>query len=173
MRRRITALVAGAFLSTVLTSVVLAEAPLQPQNEAPAISKEAQVLNGTVLTLAKALQQKEIAHDKDLPESTLALATSDGQIFLIVKDEGSRALFKDRELHARPVQLVAVTIPGSQLLKVERIRTLVDGELREVDYWCEKCALRYSEPGICICCGAQAERRELPVKKTENTKPAP
>lgn len=164
-------LMAGLATLFTLTTAFAEEQPIQPQPEPPAISPNAVTLAGVVTPLTRALAQRGIEHDKDVDvsDSTLTLSGNDGKLFLIIKNEGSRALFKDAELLGRQIQLVGVQVEGTQLLKVERIRTIVDGKLMEVDYWCEKCALRYSEPGICICCGMDALRRELPVKDDKKT----
>ena len=52
----------------------------------------------------------------------------------------------------------------AQMLVAKEARSIINGKLHDVDYWCEKCQLAATEPGICKCCGSPVELRELPVE---------
>jgi hypothetical protein len=73
--------------------------------------------------------------------------------------------FLDRALHNRPMRLMGRLVPGSQLLRVMAVYSLIKGKPHEVYYWCDICSIRRNEKMICECCGAPMELREDPVKK--------
>lgn len=118
---------------------------------------------GKVVTLADLLAKDKIKIDADLP--ILVLQTDDGKIYTLLKDEGSRMFFKDAKLRNRPMRLTARQIPNSQLLQVINVHSIVNGKLHDVYYWCDVCVIKRWEPGVCDCCGAPMEFREVPYKE--------
>jgi hypothetical protein len=123
---------------------------------------EAATFDGRVVPLADAL--KKLGAKPDADTAGVALVTADGTVYTLVKDEASRLLFLDRQLHNRNVRLTARVLPGTQTLAVAKVQTLVSGKLFDVDYWCENCQLAAKEPGKCKCCGGDTVLRELPAK---------
>ena len=63
------------------------------------------------------------------------------------------------------MRLTARQIPGSSLLQVINVHSYLKGDLHEVYYWCDVCAIKRSEKNICECCGGPMELREEPVKR--------
>jgi hypothetical protein len=124
---------------------------------------KAEYFTGKVMPLADLLKQRGIKLDDDANPYWLVLATFDGKILPLVKDDGSRMFYKDRELLRRPMRLTGRQVPGSDLLQVTAAQSYVDGKWGEVYYWCEKCQLRYTEPGNCFCCGSVVVRVEEPM----------
>lgn len=118
--------------------------------------------DGKVQPLAAVLKKLDVKADADT--DGLALVTADGEVLTLVKDDASRKLFLDPALHDRPVKLTAVKLPGTQMLKVEKVQTVKDGKLFDVDYWCDQCVLAATQPGKCMCCGSDVVLRELPAK---------
>ncbi|MCS7166074.1 MAG: hypothetical protein RMI91_08330 [Gemmatales bacterium] len=125
-----------------------------------------QTFEGQVVNLAEIIKTQSAQVDVDAAPFALALRTADGKLLPIVKTLGSRALFQDARLLNRPVQVQAQLVPGSQVLVVHRVYTVKNGVPHEVYYWCETCAIRrdYPDKGICECCGAPMELREVPLK---------
>jgi hypothetical protein len=56
-------------------------------------------------------------------------------------------------------------VTGTQILKVEKVQTVVNGKVHDVDYWCENCQFSNPQPGPCRCCGGETSFRELPAKQ--------
>ncbi|MFO0875918.1 MAG: hypothetical protein U0840_00845 [Gemmataceae bacterium] len=98
----------------------------------------------------------------------LALLCADGRMFRLVKDDGSMLLFKDPGLRRREVRLNGSLKEGS--LRVSGVQTYQGGKLHDVYYWCDNCALAYSEPGQCQCCNEKVKRVE--VEADVGAKPA-
>ena len=60
------------------------------------------------------------------------LVAADGTTYPLVKDDGSKLLFLEKQLHGRTVRLTGRIVPDSKMLKVTQIHTLVDGKPHEV-----------------------------------------
>jgi hypothetical protein len=120
---------------------------------------------GKVVSLADLLAKQNIKLDADAGPTSLALMTEQGRIYPLIKDAGARMFFKDAKLLHRPMVLNGQLAKGSELLQVVTVRSLKDGKLYDVDYWCDICAIRTFEAGPCDCCGAPMELRETPVKR--------
>ena len=71
---------------------------------------------------------------------------------------------RDAKLLKRPMRLTGKLIPGTQLLQVINVHSIVNGKLHEVYYWCDICTIKGYETGNCDCCGAPMEFREVPLK---------
>lgn len=130
---------------------------------------KATTFDGKVQPLAVAL--KKLGAKPDADTDGLTLVTAGGEVFTLVKDDASRKLFLDPNLHDRDVRLTAVKLPGTQTLQVQKVQTVKDGKAFDVDYWCDQCQLAATQPGKCVCCGGDVVLRELPAK-VEQTKPA-
>jgi hypothetical protein len=127
----------------------------------------AKTFTGKVLPLADIVKERGEKVDEDAAKASRVIACEDGKTYSLVKDEASRLFFKDDRMLSRTVQVTAVEIPGTQLLVIKKVQTLVDGKLQDVDYWCAKCELTYTEPGECVCCGQQTVLRERPADRVE------
>ncbi|VTR90785.1 Uncharacterized protein OS=Isosphaera pallida (strain ATCC 43644 / DSM 9630 / IS1B) GN=Isop_1744 PE=4 SV=1 [Gemmata massiliana] len=131
-------------------------------NQAEVSADKAQAIDGKVVPLADALKKLGVKADTDTVG--VALVTADGTVYTLVKDEKTRLLFLDPQLHNRDVRLTAKVLPGTRVLHVERVQTVKNGKAFNVDYWCEQCQLDATEPGPCKCCGGETALRELPAK---------
>jgi hypothetical protein len=126
--------------------------------------KDLQYFKGKVIPLADLLVKRDAKLDADAEPYWLALQTDDGKILPLIKDAGSRMFFKDAKLLKRPMRLTGKLIPGSQLLQVINVHSIVNGKLHDVYYWCDICTIKGYEAGKCDCCGAPMEFREVPLK---------
>jgi hypothetical protein len=120
---------------------------------------------GKVVPLAKLLEKQKIKLDADAAPHLLALVTDDGKTYPLIKDDGARMFFKDEKLLNRPMQLTGRIVPGTNFLQVVTVHSFVNGELNDVYYWCDICAIRRNEKKLCDCCGGPMELKEEPVKK--------
>ena len=74
------------------------------------------------------------------------------------------ATLRDEHLRDRQVRLEGRIIPDG-ILEVERIFTVRNGKVFKVRYFCEVCNITDLKPGICVCCQAPTEFREIPATK--------
>jgi hypothetical protein len=124
-----------------------------------------QDFDGKVVPLAEVVARCGGRLDADAAATSLVLDAADGKVYLLVKDAGSRLFFKDKALLGRPMRLTGRLLPGSGLLRVTAVHSVVRGELCEVYYWCDVCSIRRGEKMVCECCGGPMVLREEPVKK--------
>jgi hypothetical protein len=99
----------------------------------------------------------------DKATSGVALAADNGKLHPLIKDGGSRMFFSDPALLNRPMRLTAVRVEDA--LRVMAVRSVRNGKLHDVYYWCDICAIRRNEKMICECCGGPMELTEEPVEK--------
>jgi hypothetical protein len=128
----------------------------------PAPARE-QSFEGKVVGLADVLKKSGINLDTDAAPQWLALVTTAGKVYPLVKDDGARMFFKDARLLDRPMRLTGRLVAGD-FLQVVQVHSVKNGRLYEVDYWCDICSIRTFEPGQCTCCGEPMVLREIPVK---------
>jgi len=141
---------------------VWAAAPGVKNAKAPA---KTEYYEGKVVPLADLVAKSGTKLDADAAPHWLALIDRDGKVYPLVKDSASRMFFLDKALQNRPMRLLGRLVPGSQVLRVMAVHSLIKGAPHEVYYWCDICSIRRSEKMICECCGAPMELREEPVKK--------
>lgn len=141
-----------------LMCVVVGEA--EPRKEAP--TEATLELKGTLTPIAKLMEKQKVVVDAD---AGMALVTAEGKVYPLMKDKTSRFLFMDKRLHERTIQVTAKLVAGTGMAQLTEVYTLKEGKLHDVYYWCQNCALRASEPGACLCCGAMTELVEVPLPK--------
>jgi hypothetical protein len=152
----------GLCLALGLACVPLVTVRGQPTAQPPAAKNE--YYKGKVRPLAEVLDKQGAKLDADAAATWFALVTDDGKIYPLVKDDGSRMFFTDKRLLNRPMRLTARQVPGTQMLQVVHVHSYLKGELHEVYYWCDVCAIRAYEDGKCACCGDPMVLKEVPVR---------
>jgi hypothetical protein len=121
--------------------------------------------SGKVVPLADLVAKTGSRLDPDAVPLSLVLVADDGKVYTLVKDGGARLFFKDPALLNRPMRLTGRLLPGSQVLQVMAARSVRNGQLHEIYYWCDICSIRRGEKmSTCECCGGPMELKEEPVK---------
>jgi hypothetical protein len=139
---------------------MLAAAPARKEKDAKPAT-----FTGKVVPLADLVAKSGTKLDADAAPHWLALVGDDGKVYPLVKDAQSRLFFLDAALRNRPMRLTGRLLPGSQVLRVLGVRSLIKGVPHEVYYFCDICSIRRGEKMICECCGGKMELREEPVAK--------
>ena len=120
---------------------------------------------GKLRPLADLVGQLGTKLDSDAAPHWLALVTEDGKVYPLIKDDGARVFFDDKETLNRPMRVTGRLLPGSQLLQVIQVHSVVKGVVHDLYYWCDICSIRRRSKMICECCGGPMERKEEPLKK--------
>lgn len=150
----------------LLAAVALSLLPfLRADTSRDSAAVKTATFSGKVVPLSGLLEERGVKLDADAAAQWLALASDDGSVYPLVKDNGSRMLFKDARLRQQPLRLTGRLVPGTQLLQVFVVYSNRDGQAREVYYWCDVCSIRRTEPNDCDCCGGPLELREDPPKR--------
>lgn len=123
-------------------------------------AKKTSFFNGQVVPLKELVEKIGSKLDADAEPTWLALVTPQGDIYPLIKDDGSRMFFKDATLLKRPMRLTGHHLPKSTLLQVLEVHSMKDGKLHDLYYWCDICSIRRFEKNICDCCGGPMELHE-------------
>ena len=85
---------------------------------------------------------------------------ANGKKYQLVRVVTSRALFEDANLRARELEITG-QVDAAGRLEVIQTRSIKDGKLHDVYYWCETCHIRSPYGGDCWCCFQPFEFREV------------
>jgi hypothetical protein len=129
-------------------------------------AKEKQVeLTGRIVCLT---EEKHALDHTPIPEKhahVYGFKSKDETLYTLGRTKYSEALFVEPRL--RSEDLILKGRIRKQMLEVERIRSLRDGVVYDVFYFCSVCNIESVSPGRCECCQGPVELTE----KRIGTKP--
>lgn len=97
------------------------------------------------------------------PRDEIGFKTAAGASYTLVSNRMSSALFVDTNLQAKTLLLKGHVWPGTQRFEVTgNLRSLRDGTIHEVYYYCDVCAIKGIDPGPCMCCREPVQLVEEP-----------
>ncbi|MCE9531667.1 MAG: hypothetical protein K8T89_11180 [Planctomycetes bacterium] len=135
----------------ILLALAVASTPLwfRPVQAAP--EEKFTHFTGDVVALKAVFEKEGVKLDRAL--------VVDGKSYPIIKDVSGRRFSKDDRLLNKKYQITGRLVGGT-MLQVISVRSIKDGKLHDIYYWCDICAIRRSEMNDCECCGAPMELRE-------------
>jgi hypothetical protein len=95
--------------------------------------------------------------------TNLVFEANPGKRYELKRTRNSEALFLDTNLLAR-VLVVSGKVEGKSFEITSNLRSIKDGELHEVFYYCDICAITSNLPELCQCCREPTVLREEPVE---------
>ena len=128
-----------------------------------AASREVQ-LQGKVVCLPEEIHR---VYQTDLPthhEHIYGFKTTNGVYYTLLRTKLSEALFADERLREKELLLTGNVLPKSQIFSVTKMRSVRNGVVNDLYYYCDICAVRTIAPGPCVCCQAPVELVEEPLK---------
>ncbi|MBI2925867.1 MAG: hypothetical protein HYY24_09210 [Verrucomicrobia bacterium] len=123
--------------------------PATPASESAARPVE---LRGKVVCLAEAMHER---HQTELPTNHAHLfgfKADDGTFYTLLQTKLSEALFLDPRLREKELLLKGRVLPKSQIFDVTSMRSVRDGVVCELYYYCEVCDIVGVSPAPCACC---------------------
>ncbi len=114
---------------------------------------------GKAVTLAEALAEKGVTADPEMAKGQVAVVTEGGEVWPLVSDVGSRALFLDERLRGRKAELKVRKHQGLPYVQVMSFRVEEAGSLAKPEYVCDICTISVRYPQICPCCQEEMELR--------------
>jgi hypothetical protein len=99
-----------------------------------------------------------------------ALQSAEGTFYTLLPTKFSEALFVDARVRERELLLKGRVFPQSHVLEVTRTRSIRNGVVQDLFYYCSVCSIETVSPGPCACCQGQVELTERPLrpKKSED-----
>jgi len=124
-------------------------------------------LRGRVVCLAEEMHRR---HEALLPtehEHLWGFKTQDGTCYTLLRSKFSEALFLDERLRQKDLLLKAKLFPKTQVIEVALIRSLRNGVVQDLYYYCDVCAIKSVSPEVCACCQAPVVLVEKPMSERE------
>jgi hypothetical protein len=94
-----------------------------------------------------------------------ALLTAEGAFYTLLPTKFAEAVLVDTRLRERELLLKGRVFPRSHVLEVRRTRSIRNGVVHDLFYYCTVCAIETVSPGPCACCQGEVELTERPLKE--------
>jgi hypothetical protein len=124
-------------------------------------------LRGRVICLAEEMHR---LHQADLPtkhEHVYGFKTGDGKYFTLLRTKYSEALFVDDRLREKELLLKTRLFPATQIIEPITIRSVRNGVVHDLYYYCEVCSIKAVSPEPCSCCQGPVELIEKPLQAND------
>jgi len=118
-------------------------------------------LRGRIVCLPEAMHG---LYDTDLPanhEHVWGFKTTDGRFYTLLRTKLSEALFVDEQVRKKELILKGRVFPKTQIFEMTDMKSVRNGVVCDLYYYCDVCAIKTLSPGPCMCC-------QGPVKLVEN-----
>jgi hypothetical protein len=122
-------------------------------------SLSAEELRGRVVCLTENNEQPKANH-----EHVLGFKTTDAKVYKLTKSRFSEALFTDKRLHEKELLLKGNVAEDKKTFDALTVRSIKNGVVHDLYYYCEICAIESVSPDICGCCRMPVELVEKPLK---------
>ena len=164
-RHRARFLLTGAL---ILSCVQFATAADRVQNASTGqtthrAGKREMELQGKVVCLPEEMHR---VYHTDLPtnhEHLYGFKTTNGFYYTLLRTRLSEALFADQRLREKELLLSGNALPKSQIFDVTKMKSIRNGVVYDLYYYCDICAIKTVAPGPCVCCQAPVELVEKPL----------
>lgn len=90
--------------------------------------------------------------------------TDAGEVYTLVSNRTSAALFIDTNLLSKTLLLKGKVLPQRRFEVTGNLHSIKDGKVQELYYYCDVCAIKGIDPGPCMCCQEPVHLVEKPVK---------
>jgi hypothetical protein len=107
-------------------------------------------------------------HKTELPTNhshIYGFASTNGQFYTILRTSLSEAFFVDDRVRSRELSIKARLLPNSHILDIAGIRSVKNGVLNDLYYYCDVCDIESVSPAPCACCQGPVELVEKPLKE--------
>jgi hypothetical protein len=121
---------------------------------------------GRLVCLAEEMKERYRAEVPPVHDHVLGLrvegeiAAGAPRFYTILRTPLSEALFVDARFQKHELVLTGRVFPATAILEVSRFQWRRDGKLYDLYYWCDVCAIRGVDPGLCACCKGKVELKE-------------
>jgi hypothetical protein len=119
-------------------------------------------LRGRVICLPEEMHR---TYQTDLPtrhEHLWGFKTTNGTCYTLLQTKLSEALFLDARLREKELLLKGRVFPQTHIFDVAHLRSIKNGLVHELYYYCDVCDIESVTPRECFCCQGPVELREKP-----------
>ena len=121
-------------------------------------------LRGRVVCLAEEMHrlfQTDLAVQH---EHLFGFRADDGKYYTLLRTKFSEALFMDQRLREKELILKGRLFPNTQIFEPITLRSVRDGVVYELYYYCTICDIESVSPAPCACCQGPVELVEKPLR---------
>ena len=114
-------------------------------------------VRGRVVCLAEEMHR---LYQSGLPtghEHLYGFKADEGKYYTLLRTKFSEALFADERFRQKQLLLKGRLLPGTQLFDVTLMRSIRDGVVYDIYYYCDICDIQAVAPGPCECCQGPTE----------------
>jgi hypothetical protein len=90
--------------------------------------------------------------------------TREGRTYVLQRGKFSEAIWLDERVRARELELRLRLSPKSPAAEVLALRSVKDGVVQDLYYYCDVCAIKSISPEPCYCCQGPVELVEKPYR---------
>ena len=90
--------------------------------------------------------------------------TKEGRTYVLQRGKFSEAIWLDERVRARELELRLRLSPKSPAAEVLALRSVKDGVLQDLYYYCDVCVIKSVSPEPCYCCQGPVELVEKPYR---------
>ena len=90
--------------------------------------------------------------------------TKEGRTYVLQRGKFSEAIWLDGRVRARELELRLRLSPKSPAAEVLALRSVKDGVLQDLYYYCDVCVIKSVSPEPCYCCQGSVELVEKPYR---------
>jgi hypothetical protein len=139
---------------------VLASIRAQSAPEPKSTASEQIEIRGKVVCLLEEMHTRHALELSAQHDHQYALKTSDGKYFTLVRGRVSEAIFSDARIRAKELILRGRVFPGTMLFEPSRLRSVRNGVVYDLFYYCDVCSIETVSPAECVCCRGPVELTE-------------
>lgn len=137
--------IAGSLLiAGPLTSIAAGDSPAAAQDI---------TVRGRAICLTEELERLYgVISDCDDRGHLYAIRTADGKTYPLLPVDTASAVWMDDRYRQRELNVIARIFPQGPHLEVIKFQSWKNGQLHDLDYFCDVCMISTHKPGPCECC---------------------
>ena len=128
--------------------LAVAESPLQGPDK---LTRDVE-LRGRVVCLPEEMHRLHGAHLPSSHTHVYGFKTLEGVFYTLLRTKNSEAFFADEQIRRKELIVKGRVFPNSNVLDATPLRTVVDGVVFDLYYYCDICTIKTVTPGECMCC---------------------
>ncbi|HXG64069.1 MAG TPA: hypothetical protein VNO70_03115, partial [Blastocatellia bacterium] len=106
-------------------------------------------------------------HDCNHSSARFGFVTAEGKLYTFLPEDALTAMFTDRRVRERELQIGALLRANDQL-ELVKLQSVKDGKLYDLYFFCEVCNITAYGPGPCSCCYEELEFKEIPASASSH-----
>ncbi|MEW6161042.1 MAG: hypothetical protein AB1813_26740 [Verrucomicrobiota bacterium] len=138
----------------------------RPRAESPSADLPIEIeIRGRIVCLAEEMHR---LYQAELPTGHAhlwGLRTENEELYTLLRGKYSEAIFVDAPVRGKELVVKGRLFPKSHLFEPFRMRSVINGVIHDLFYYCEICDIEAVEPAECACCHGPVELREEPLAR--------